>query len=536
MDIFSGLLEGFATVFTPGNLLLALLGCVLGMLVGILPGFGPAAACAILLPLTFSLGPTGAIIVLAAILYGASYGGTVTAVLLNVPGEASSVATTLDGYQMALKGRAGAALSIAAIGSFVGCMFGLLGFLLAAPLSRLALAFGPVELFATCVLGLSLVVGLAGRSLLKALISAALGLTVALPGLDPVTGVPRFTFGVPELFDGFSFVAVVMGLFGISELLITIERTITADRAIKIGKVLPTAEDLRRSAAPIARGSVIGFVMGLLPGNPGAAASFLSYVTERRFAGKYRSEFGHGAIEGVAGPETTNNSMAISGMIPLFALGLPTSATTAIMLGAFMINGLVPGPLLFDDHPDVAWAIIASMVVGNVILLLLNIPLVRVWVMFLRIPFPLLYGVVLGFMLLGAYSLENSTFNIVIMLAFGVVGYLLRKIDIPLAPMALTLVLGGLLERSFRQSLAMSEGDYGIFLSSPLAVVFGVIAVVAILLSASRPLLRRWRRRPLVELTTELDALNEPHPERLPSHDGHRVPIDHTTTSRKENQ
>jgi putative tricarboxylic transport membrane protein len=490
MNPIDGLLTGFTTVLTPGNLLLAFLGCVLGMLVGILPGFGPAAASAILLPVTFALGPTGAIIVLAAILYGASYGGTVTAVLLNVPGEASSVATTLDGHQMALKGRAGPALSVAAIGSFVGCIVGLIGFVIATPLSKFALLFGPPELFAVTIFGLSIVTGLAGRSLKKALISAAIGLAVALPGLDPVSGAPRFTFQTPELFDGLSFVAVVMGLFGISELLNTIDRNIKSGRALPVGKILPTRHDLRQSAAPIGRGTLIGFAMGLLPGSPGAAASFLSYVTEKKFS-KNPEKFGKGAIEGVAGPETTNNSMAISGMIPLFALGLPTSATTAIMLGAFTINGLVPGPLLFDEHPDVAWAIIASMFVGNVILLFLNIPLVRVWVLFLKLPYPVLYGIVLGFMLLGAYSLENSIFNVGVMLAFGVLGYLLRKIDVPLAPMALTIVLGQLMERSFRQSLAMSEGSPSVFVSTPLAAILLTIAVLALVYSAVRPALAR---------------------------------------------
>lgn len=493
MSGIESLLGGFADVLTPANLLMALLGCVLGMLVGILPGFGPAAASALLLPLTFALGPTAAIIVLAAILYGASYGGTVTAVLLNVPGEASSVATTLDGHAMALRGRAGPALSIAAIGSFVGCIFGLAGFVAAVPLSRFALSFGPPEFFAITVFGFSLVTGLAGSSLRKGLISAALGIVIALPGLDPVSGQPRFTFGSAELIDGLEFVAVVMGLFGISELLATIDHRSKSGRALPVGRILPTGEDLRRSVKPIARGSVIGFAFGLLPGTPGAAASFMSYVTEKRFS-KRPEEFGKGAVEGVAGPETTNNSMAISGMIPLFALGLPTSATTVIMLGAFTIHGLVPGPLLFRDHPDVAWAIIASMFVGNVILLVLNIPLVRIWITFLKIPYPMLYSFVLGFMLLGAYSLSNNLFNVGVMLVFGLVGYLLRKVDIPLAPMALTLVLGRLMERSFRQSMAMSGDSLTVFISSPLSATLLAVAALALVYSALRPVLQRRSR------------------------------------------
>lgn len=479
MSDLSHLLDGLVNVLTPQNLLLALAGCVLGMLVGILPGFGPAAGTAVLLPVTFALDPTGAIIMLAAIMYGSAYGGTITAVLLNIPGETSSVATTIDGYQMALKGRAGPALSIAAIGSFVGCLFGLVGFVAAIPLTDFALEFGPAETFAITLCALALLSGLTSKSLVKALISAALGLAIALPGLDPSSGVPRFTFGIPQLFDGFSLIAVVMGLFGLSELFTTIDRRTRSGRAIPVGRILPTSEDLRRSAAPIARGSVIGFLFGLLPGSPGATASFASYVTEKRFS-KRRDEFGHGAVEGVAGPETTNNSMAISVMIPLFTLGLPTSATTAILLGAFQINGLTPGPLLFRDNSEIAWTIIASMLVGNIILLFLNIPLVRVWVLLLRIPFPVLYVFVVGFMTLGAYTIDNSVFNVGVMWAFGVLGYLLRKVDIPLAPMALTIVVAHVMEVALRQALAISGGSLSILVSTPLAATLMAVAALAL--------------------------------------------------------
>lgn len=466
-------------VLTWENLLLALVGCVLGMLVGILPGFGPAAAVAILLPVTFALGPVPALIMLAAILYGASYGGTITAVLLNVPGESSSVATTIDGFQMALKGRAGAALTVAALGSFVGCIVGLLGFVVATPLSRFALAFGPAEFFALTVLGLSLVIGLAGKSLVKAFISAVFGLSIGMVGIDPIAGVPRFTFGQAPLLDGINFIAVVMGLFGVSELLATVDHSTRFGRALPVGRIWPTRTDLRRSVGPILRGAPLGFLFGLLPGSPGAATSFASYTLEKAFS-KRKSEFGKGAIEGVAGPETANNSLAIAGMIPLFTLGVPTSATTAILMGAFIVNGLIPGPLLFQNSPDVAWTIIASMFIGNVILLILNIPLIRVWVSFLKTPFPVLYAVVFGFMILGAYTLDGSVFNIGVLLIFGVIGYLMRKVDIPLAPMALTIVLGELMESNLRRALAISSGDPTIFLRSGISLTLLVLAALAI--------------------------------------------------------
>lgn len=456
MDTLGHLLAGFGSVLSVENLLLAFTGCVLGMLVGILPGFGPAAAVAILLPVTFALGPVPAIIMLAAILYGASYGGTITAVLLNVPGETLSVATTIDGYQMAKQGRAGAALTIAAIGSFVGCLFGLAGFIVAAPLSRFALAFGPAEFFSLTVLGLSLVIALAGKSIIKALISGAVGLSLGLVGLDPLTGLPRFTFGEPALLDGINFIAVIMGIFGVSELLSTVDHSEKFGRALPVGRIWPTRTDFRRSVGPIIRGAPIGFLFGLLPGSPGAATSFAAYAVEKGVS-RRKEEFGKGAIEGVAGPETANNSLAIAGMIPLFTLGVPTSATTAILMGAFIVNGLVPGPLLFQNNPEVAWTIIASMFVGNVILLILNIPLVRVWVSFLKTPFPVLYAVVFAFMILGAYTLDSSVFNIGVLLFFGLIGYLMRKIDIPLAPMALTIVLGDIMESNLRRALAISR-------------------------------------------------------------------------------
>jgi putative tricarboxylic transport membrane protein len=490
MDSFASLISGLASVFTVEHLLFALVGCILGMVVGILPGFGPAAALALLLPVAATAGPTSAIIMLAAITYGAAYGGTITAVLLNVPGEANSVATTLDGYQMAKQGRGGAALTIAAIGSFVGGTIGVVGFVLAAPLSQFALQFGPPEFFALSIVALTLVTGLSQTSATKALLSAAIGLAAAMVGFDPVEGSQRFTFGIPELYDGFGLIAMIMGLFGVAELLISIENRHRALNPTKVTRIMPTKTDLRRSTVPIFRGSIIGFFMGLMPGAPGAAAAFASYSTERKMS-KHPQEFGKGAVEGVAGPESSNNALAVSSMIPLFTLGIPTSAMTAILLGAFTLNGLTPGPQLFQKTPDIAWTIIASMLVGNLILLILNIPLVRIWVTVLKVPYPTLYAFVFAFMILGAYSVSGSVFSVGVTLAFGVVGYFLRKAGVPLAPAALTLVLGPIMENSLRQALSISQGSLSIFFTSPIALTLFAIGALALLLPPGIRTLKR---------------------------------------------
>ncbi len=484
---FGALLEGLVNVFTPQHLLFALLGCVLGMVVGVLPGFGPAAAVSLLIPVTFALDATTAIIMLAAILYGAAYGGTTTAVLLRIPGEASSVATTLDGYEMAKRGRGGPALVIAALASFVGGLIGVIGFVVVAPFSRFALEFGAPELFLVALLGMALITSFAGTNLAKALLSAGLGLAIATVGVDSGVGIQRFTFGMPELFDGIGLVAVVMGVFGLSEILSQAQKgPYGMPKPLGVTKLLPTRDDLRRSFAPFLRGSVIGFFMGLLPGSPGAATSLASYATEKRFS-KRRSEFGKGAVEGVAGPEAANNSLSVSSMIPLFTLGIPTSATVAIMAGAFTINGLIPGPLLFRDSPEVAWTIIASFLVGNLILLILNVPLARVWITMLRMPFYYLMAAILAFMFLGTYSINGSTFDIMVMLAAGLIGYLFHLLHVPLTPLVLALILGPMLEENFQRSLALSRGDYGIFTSSPLSIALVAICVLALVFGAIRP-------------------------------------------------
>lgn len=491
---FDALFHGLLAVLTPHHLLFAFLGCLLGMIVGVLPGFGPAAAVSLLIPVTFGLDATTAIIMLAAILYGAAFGGTTTAVLLRIPGEASSIATALDGYELAKRGRGGPALVIAAIGSFFGGLVGVVGFVLVAPFSRLALEFGSPELFLIALLGLALIASFVGGDPAKGVLSAGVGLAIASVGIEPAVGVARFTFGMPELFSGLGLVPVVMGAFGLSEVLSQAQRGPHGiPKPIPVKRLLPIGDDLRRSALPIARGSVIGFFMGLLPGSPGAATSLATYAAERRLS-KDPSRFGKGAIEGVAGPESANNALAVSSMIPLFTLGIPTSATVAIMAGAFTINGLIPGPLLFRDNPDVAWAIIASLIVGNVILLVLNIPLARVWILMLRTPFHYLMAAILGFLFVGTLSVDGTGFGILVMIGAGAVGYLFHLTRVPLTPLVLALILGPLLEDNFQRSLALSQGDWSIFVSSPVSVGLVIACALAAAIAVARPWLGRAMR------------------------------------------
>jgi putative tricarboxylic transport membrane protein len=443
-----------------------------------------------LIPLTFQMSPTGAIIMLTALFYGTQYGGTITSVLLNVPGEAASAITCIEGYEMAKQGKGGAALAIAAIGSFVGGTIATLALVLAAgPLTKVALEFGPVEFFALILLGLSLLMGLAGKSMIKALMMGVFGLLLAMIGMDPVRGLPRFTFGRMELMDGIGFVPVIMGLFGLAEVLVNAEKQFAQVFVARMSSLVPTRQDLRDSVGPILRGSVIGTLLGLVPGMTGSASSFLSYVAERKVS-RHPEKFGTGVIEGVAGPETANNAHANGAIIPLFTLGIPASPTVAVIMGAFMMHGLIPGPFLFKEHPDVVWGVIASFYVGNVILLILNLPLVGIWVKILKVPYGLLFGIILAFMVVGAYSISNSVFDVLVMTLFGVIGYFLRKMDFPLAPIVLTLILGPLMERSLRTSLEMSQGDMGIFLESPIAVAF--LASAALILIA--PVFKFFRR------------------------------------------
>lgn len=480
MESFDLLIGGFVKVMQPEYLTYALVGCILGTLIGILPGIGPAAGTAILIPITTSLDPTGSIIMLAAIYYGAMYGGTITSVLINTPGEAASAVTCLDGYAMARIGRAGPALAIAAIGSFIGGTVATIGLIfLALPLTRLALTFGPPEIFSLLLVGLSLVTALASTSIVRALIAAIAGLLLAQVGVDPVMGMARFTFGRIELLDGLQIVPVVMGLFGIGEILLSIERPIQNIFAPAVGSLYLSKNDVKRSTGPILRGTVIGFFLGLVPGLGSMIPAFLSYAVEKRIS-KHPETFGQGAIEGVAGPETANNSYANAALIPLFTLGIPASPTIAILMGALMMNGLIPGPTLFIEHSQFAWAVIASLVVGNVILLVLNLPLIPLWVALLRVPYAILIVIVLTFCVVGAYSLNNQVFDIMVMMCFGIVGYMMKKLEIPSAPLILTLILGPLLESTLRQSLEISGGSFSIFLDRPISVTLIVLAIIVL--------------------------------------------------------
>lgn len=480
MDTLQHLMAGLGSAMSPGNLMFAFAGCMLGTLIGLLPGLGPAAGTAILIPLTFSLDATGAIIMLCAIYYGAMYGGTITSVLINVPGEAASVITCIDGYAMARQGRAGSALAIAAIGSFVGGTAATIALVVVAvPLAQLALKFGPAEFFGLMVAGLCLVIGLAGKNLLAALLMTVLGLLLAMIGLDPVRGAPRFTFGIPELYDGIGFVPVVMGLFGIGELLLAAERRETRMIEADLKKWNPTPDEWRRSAGAIGRGTLVGFVLGLIPGVGAIVPTFMAYVLEKRVS-KNPERFGNGAIEGVASAETANNAYANASMVPLLALGVPSSPTIAVLMGAFIVNGITPGPFLFTERPELVWTVIASFFVGNLILLILNLPLVGLWAKLLKVPFAYMCTGVLIFCVVGAYGLKQSLFDVWVMLGFGVLGYLLRKLDLPLAPAILALILGPMMERSLRTTLEISAGSFAIFLDRPLALALLTVPVIVL--------------------------------------------------------
>ncbi|APX02507.1 tripartite tricarboxylate transporter permease [Arthrobacter sp. QXT-31] len=490
MDTLNELLNGFAAALTWQNLIFAFLGCLLGTVIGVLPGIGPVAGVALLIPLTLNMDATGSIIMLCAIFYGTAYGGTITSVLLNTPGEAASAITTIDGHAMTKIGKAGAALTIAAIGSFVGGTIATLGLVAAAkPLGELGLLVGPPEFFALMVVGISLLVALAGKSMVKALISGALGLLISMVGIDPVAGAPRFTFGVDRLLDGVSFVAVIVGVFGLSEILSYRKGESTVVHAPGFRSLLPTGKEWRRSAPAMARGTGIGFGLGLIPGMTGSVASLLSYGAEKKFS-KYRNELGSGAVEGVAGPETANNSHANAALIPLFTLGIPASPTIAVLMGAFLQQGLTPGPTLFTEHSEIAWAIIASLFIGNLLLVLLNVPLVGLWTSILRVPSSILTALILLFMVIGAYTINFSVFDVFVMIGFGLLGLALRHLQIPLAPMVLTLVLGPLMERSLRESLEISQGDFGIFLNRPISMVLillGALIICSPLLKLRKP-------------------------------------------------
>ena len=497
MEAWSLLMSGFASALTPYNLLFALIGSIAGTLVGVLPGLGPTAAIAMLLPLASHLDPAPAIIMMAAIYYGAMYGGSTTSILVNIPGEASSVPTAMEGYKLNQQGRGGPALGISAIASFVAGTMGVVGLTFFAPmLSRAALAFGPPEYFALTFLGLSLVVSLSGKDIGKGLLAALFGLLTAVIGLDPLTGVARLTFGSVELMAGIDFVPIIMGLFAISEILSNAEQDTKCILDAKRIEWLPKWQDIKDTWAATIRSGVIGFLAGLIPGCSPAVTSFMVYDLEKRLS-KHPEKFGHGAMDAVAAVEGSNNATASGGFVPLFAFGIPSGPALAVLLGGFLMYGLQPGPRLMQEQPALLWTIIASMYIGNVMLLVLNLPLVGLWARMALIPFPILGPMIAVFTLIGAYSLRHSFFDLWICLFFGVVGYLMRKFEFPVAPMVLATVLAKLMETSFTQSLVMSKGSPLIFFTRPISIAFILLTAMSVV---SGLLLRRKTKAQQVEL------------------------------------
>ncbi len=483
MDIFNGLLQGFSVALAGINILFCFLGALIGTAIGVLPGLGPAATIALLLPLTYAMGsPVTAIIMLAGIYYGAQYGGSTTSILLNLPGEAASVVTCIDGYQMARKGRAGVALGVAAIGSFIAGTAAVVGLtFFAPPLAKFALDFGPPEFFGLTSLGLLLAVTLSSGSITKGLMVLILGLLLSMVGFDPVSGKSRFTFGTIGLKGGLDFVCLAVGVFGLGEIFYNLESSLKTEIVTtKIGKVFPTLKDWADSKWAIYRGSAIGFFVGIIPGGGAVIASLASYAVEKKIS-KHPEEFGEGAIEGVAGPESANNSASSSSFIPLLTLGIPGNAAIAMIFAALMIHGITPGPFLVKEHPEVFWGVIASMYIGNVMLLVLNLPLVGLWVQMLRIPYGILAPIIVLFTTIGVYSTQNQVFDIYSMLFFAVLGYLMRKLNFDPVPLPLAFVLGPLVERSLRQSLLLSGGDLTIFVSRPISGTLITVFVLLIL-------------------------------------------------------
>src|SRR3954465_682612 len=506
MDLFNNLILGFGVAVTPINLLYAFIGVLLGTLIGVLPGVGPVATIAMLLPITFNLNPVSALIMLAGIYYGAQYGGSTTAILVNIPGESSAVGPGLDGYKMARQGRAGPALAIAAIGSFfAGCVATLLIAVAAPPLAEGALkfgppedfslmAFGPSEYFSLMVFGLIAATVLARGSLVKAIAMVVFGLLLGIIGTDVNSGVLRFTFGIPELSDGIGFVVVAMGMFGTAEIIANLD--LKDKREVFLSKVThlyPTKEDLKRSWAAILRGTALGSFLGILPGGGALLASFGAYTLEKKVS-KYSHEFGKGAIEGVAAPESANNAGAQTSFIPMLTLGIPGNAVMALMIGALMIQGIAPGPQVMNDKPQLFWGLIASMWVGNLMLVVLNLPLIGMWIKLLTVPYRYLYPSILVFMAIGVYSLSNNAFDVLIMAAFGIFGYICVKLECEPAPMILGFILGPLMEENLRRAMLLSRGDPFVFVSPSKPISLGFLIASAILLViVALPTIRKKR-------------------------------------------
>ncbi len=500
MDLLHSVAVGFATALTLKNVAYCFVGTLLGTMIGVLPGLGPVATISLLLPFTFTMDVTSAVILMAGIFYGAQYGGSITAILVRIPGEASAVVTCIDGYEMARRGRAGAALGIAAFGSFIaGVMVTCALFLVGPAMSGFALAFGPAEYTALVLLGLLLVTQLSSGSQTKALLMVAFGLLLSTVGRDPIYGTERFTFGIFTLFDGLNMALLAMGLFGVSELLVLAEGGAKSAKPIeqprRLRELLPNRDDWRRSFLPIVRGTGLGFFLGLLPGGGATLSSFSSYVLERRLA-RNPEQFGHGAIEGVAGPETANNAAAQSSFVPLLSLGIPANAVMAVILGALLVQGIQPGPTLIANRPELFFGVIASMLIGNLMLIVLNVPLISIFVQLLRVPGSILAPLIIVFCVVGAYTLSNSAVEVIIMVGFGIAGYLMRKIELDPAPLLLAFVLGNILETNFRQSLLVGKGSLSLYYTRPIAAALLVCSVGLIVAQIVRAVAAR--RQPVV--------------------------------------
>ncbi len=492
MDTLHYILNGFEVCLQPINLWYTFIGVLMGTVIGVLPGIGPSAGIALLLPVTYGMNPTSALIMMAGIYYGSQYGGSITSILINTPGESSSVMTAIDGYQMAKNGRAGAALAISAWGSFIAGTVGVVALtLLAVPLTSIALKFGPAEYFTLMLFAMTAVASLSGKSPAKGMFSTILGLIISTIGIDLQSGEPRYTMGIPQLQDGIGFLIVVVGLFAVGEVFNGMEDFFKGkSEIIRIkGRLLVTREEWRRSVMPITRGGIVGFFIGVLPGAGATIASIMSYTIEKRVS-KHPEQFGHGAIEGVAGSESANNAATAGAMVPLLTLGVPGSGSTAVMLGAFIMYGIQPGPLLFQSHPDLVWGLVDSMYIGNVMLLILNLPLIAIFVRLLYVPTGILLPLIMAFATVGIYAVNGDTFELNMCLMFGVLGYVFRKVEIPAAPLVLALVLGGMMEQSFRQAMTISSGNPVVFVSSGITVTLVVLSVISISMPLILPRLK----------------------------------------------
>ena len=495
MDLFSSITSGFVIALSPANVFYAFVGAVLGTAIGVLPGLGPATTIALLLPVSYTMDPTSAIILLAGVYYGAMYGGSTTSILLNIPGEASSVVTCLDGYMMARKGQAGPALGMSARGSFIAGTIGILLMSLVAPwIATLALKFGPAEYASLVLCGLLMAVYLSEGSILKGLLMMFIGLLLGMVGIDPVHGEERFTFGLIRLTDGINFIVVAMGLFAVSELLVNLEAPAGAADVFKtsLKGIMPSKEDWRKCWAPILRGTLIGFFIGVLPGGGAIISSFMAYAVEKKVS-KHPEEFGKGAIEGVASPESANNAASTSSFIPLLTLGIPGNNAIAMLFVALMIHGIQPGPLLLTEHPNLFWGVIASMYIGNVMLLGLNLPLISLWVKLLKVPYHYLAVLIIVIVMIGAYSLKNSAFDVGMIVVFGVFGYFARKNGFPFAPCVLAMILGRKLEQSVQQALKMSGADLTIFIRKPISATILAVALLVVLIPAFKWAWKQYR-------------------------------------------